>query len=79
MVCIQQDLGVPTLFVRYNPDRYDGLQLIKKQRTDYLLKLVNLFKEMESIKCNLDALYLYYDGFNGSPMINSIYVESICA
>jgi len=72
MVNISQSLGMPTIFLRYNPDEYS----VKRQRTDTLKstrhrnlikwvdKLLNLNPSEISAHGFLSVVYLYFDDFN---------------
>lgn len=65
--------GRQVLFIRYNPDKYDGTPIIdNKKRLEYLLIIINTMKELPSIGTSLGYIKLFYDGFNGAPSIQSI-------
>ena len=77
MCTIYQDLqitnhSVSLLFLRYNPDRYNGINYDTKQRLSYLYTIIKYFMEIETIGMNLGKIYLYYDGFTGNPKIQPI-------
>ncbi len=66
MVNITHSLGMPTLFVRYNPDKYKGLQLTEKKRHKVLLHWLkwSLETKPKNKKEFLRVLYICYDGFD---------------
>jgi len=61
------------LFIRYNPDKYRGLQHDEIQRVSYLHMLLIHFIELNNIGTSAGKIYLYYDGFDGQPKIQPIY------
>lgn len=55
--------GKQVLFIRYNPDKYDGLCIIdNKNCLEYLLLIINSMKELPSIGTSLGYIKLFYDG-----------------
>lgn len=80
MVNIFQALGVPTMFIRYNPDKYlsdnpkDGKSKIEGDSFDkrmFLLECwIKKFTSMSPV-APLSVGYLYFDGWNGGiyPML----------
>jgi hypothetical protein len=76
MKAIYQDIqsiksNKQVLFIRYNPDDYKGLQQNRSERHSYLYLLIKHFTEIP-INIPLGKIMLYYDGFNGSPVIEPI-------
>lgn len=57
------------LFIRYNPDFYEGPQYDTDQRLTYLYKLLNYFLDINIFGIKLGVVYLYYDGFTLPPPI----------
>lgn len=84
MIQIHNDIGLPCIFVKFNPDSYrdDGGKLIRSNlgRNRIFLQilrgLINRDPINEKIKDSLCAYYLFYDGFNGTPeMIEIDYIN----
>jgi hypothetical protein len=75
MIQIHQDIGLPCVFVRYNPDQYrdHNNNLIKSTagREKILADLVRGLSNRDPIKNpiedSLSVYYLYYDGYDGYP------------
>ena len=69
MVDIAASFCMPTLFIRYNPDKYNGLQESKNARHKTLVTTVNSYlRREECIDVNefgIAMIYLYYDGWDG--------------
>lgn len=66
---ICQAIGMPTIFIRYNPDNYKGSKLTKTKREQLLLEWVRFcMKERNSRDPFLQTIYLFYDGFNPSTI-----------
>lgn len=63
MVNISQALGMPTIFIRYNPDKYKSInQLSTLKRHETLLNWINhIMKQKLDTYCK--ALYLFYDEY----------------
>jgi len=83
MVNLSQELGMPTIFIRYNPDSYivdnkakktsDNKRLSKlKEWLDYCLS------EDYKVESYLSALYLYFDEFedDNKPIIITPFEKS---
>lgn len=64
--------GKQVLFLRYNPDKYDGIQLDDKKRLEYLLVVINSMKQLTTIGTQLAYVKLFFNGFNGSPVIQPL-------
>ena len=65
--------GQQVLFIRYNPDIFNGPHKVeKKQRLDYLCTVINSLKDLSSLGANLGFIKLFYDGFAGSPNIEAL-------
>ena len=66
MVEISQSLGLPTIFIRFNPDQYtkDGVKYdpSDNERRKHLLKVLNWCRELVP-PSYLSVIHLYYDGF----------------
>jgi hypothetical protein len=60
------------LFIRYNPDGYDGKVYSCKERQEYLYVIIMHFINMTSIEIPLAQLKLFYDGFIGNCEIQSL-------
>jgi len=69
MINISQSLGSPTLFIRFNPDKYKikdgGKMLSEKKRLDKLVEILNYYKDkgVEVFENNGFCLvcYMFYD------------------
>lgn len=58
------------LFIRYNPDNYNGgIKFKSKQRQDHLYKIIKYLLPAESIPTDLGVLYLYYNGFKDDACV----------
>lgn len=68
----QNDNNCKVLFIRYNPDHYDGVQCTSKTRLEYLNILLLHFINVTTSDYHLGVLYLYYDGFDGTPKIEKV-------
>jgi len=74
MVNISQSLGMPTIFIRYNPDEYkiDGktIDLHSRQRYGLLRQSLEYFSTISIKKLKdigfLSVIYLFYNGFDGN-------------
>ncbi len=69
--------GMDVVFIRYNPDKYkcneDKIRNPRKTtRYNKLLKLINEYKNLESLSKHLEVCYLFYDGYNGNPVFENI-------
>ncbi len=53
---IISDIGLPTLFIRYNPDLK---HVTKSKKHKKLLETLNTCLNLESLE-NLDPIYLFY-------------------
>lgn len=60
------------LFIRYNPDKYKGIQCKNKQRQDYLYTLITYLSLLNTINMKLGVIYLFYDGFDNNPQIQPL-------
>jgi hypothetical protein len=56
------------LFLRFNPDQYDGPKIDMKLRLDYLHTVIRHFEQTERLDVSCGKIYLYYDGFTGQTM-----------
>ena len=63
MINISQSLGMPTIFIRYNPDKYKSVnQAMNTKRHEILINWIkHLEKEPPDVYCK--ALYLFYDEY----------------
>lgn len=61
--------GAQVLFVRYNPDKYKGLQQSTKERHSYLYTSLCHLIKLSTIGTELAQIKLYYDKFDGKPQI----------
>jgi ribosomal protein L37E len=66
-------LNKELLFIRFNPDNYEGQNINSKQRLEYLYTLIKYFEIIDTIGVSIGKIYLYYDGFAG----NNIKIEPI--
>jgi hypothetical protein len=66
------NLSSQVLFIRFNPDKYKGLQFDLDSRYKYLCQTIHHCRLLQSINVPIGVLYLFYDGFNGSPQIQEI-------
>lgn len=58
------------LFIRYNPDKYEGPCVVdNKKRLEYLLLIINSMIQLPSIGTALGYIKLFYDDFDGNPII----------
>jgi hypothetical protein len=67
MINIGQSFGgLPTYFIRFNPDKYKGGNEIISKRHKLCGDLIQDIKNNRHTlpTCLVSALYLYYDGFN---------------
>ena len=73
MLNIYQALGMPTIFIRYNPDDFKDdknikIDISKSKRIDILLKWLkqSLLEKENPLLTNdkIKILYLFYDGYN---------------
>jgi len=84
MINISQSLGMPVIFLRYNPDTFnksqgDTKRYTKLHRKKKLLEWLNycITLKPECEKDFLRDIYLFYDGYNSSNVtINNILVYS---
>jgi len=60
------------LFIRYNPDKYKGIQYKIKQRQDYLYTLITYLLSLDTINMKLGVIYLFYDGFDNNPQAQTL-------
>lgn len=60
------------LFMRFNPDGYKGIKFNLKERYEYLHNIIMHFMNLPGIGVSLAQLKLFYDGFTGSPNIESL-------
>ena len=60
------------LFLRYNPDNYEGIQHDAISKHNYLYNLLIHFIQSNDIGTDLGVVYLFYDGFNNTPQIQTI-------
>jgi hypothetical protein len=75
MIQIHQDIGLPCVFIRYNPDQYrdhnDNLIKSTAGREKILSDLVRGLSNRDPIKNpiedSLSVYYLFYDGYDGNP------------
>ena len=76
MIQIHQDIGMDTLFIRFNPDSYinNERKRIKSytSRESKLLDLLNSLKNTEKRETSLEVIYMYYDNWGGNIEIESI-------
>jgi hypothetical protein len=78
MVNITQGLGTPCLWIRYNPDEYNGQRstIRDRHRLEFLVKTIktNLSNPPLGQKEYLRVVYLFFDGFkmNDSPVVETI-------
>lgn len=64
---ICQAIGMPTIFIRYNPDHYKGPKFTKTKREKVLAEWVSFcMKPLNRGEPFLQVVYLFYDGFNSS-------------
>lgn len=66
--------GSEVLFIRYNPDKYQGIQHSPKERHTSLHALLLNYIRITTIGTALAQIRLYYDGFNGAPETTPINV-----
>jgi len=71
MINISQTLGMPVIFVRYNPDKFKkpfkyNRRITKKYRKELLLQWLNQTSVMKPNNGDefLRVVYLFFDGFN---------------
>ena len=66
MVNVSQALGMPTRFVRYNPDAFKGARVSKAAREATLVQNVKWALEHGPRDAFCDAIYLFYDGYSAA-------------
>jgi len=71
---IAQALGMPTTFIRYNPDAYKTAGKRRDpplaERIEVLLRWINTLRPRETLPgAFLTVLYLYYDDFDTSESV----------
>jgi hypothetical protein len=74
MVNVTQSLGMPCLWVRYNPDDFKGQKASLKElhRRDLLLRVLkaSLTESPQSTQDLLRIQHLFFDGFKlGQPIV----------
>jgi hypothetical protein len=63
MINISQSLGMPTIFIRYNPDKYKSKnQMIISKKHNILIKWIKYIKKQKP-DAYCKALYLFYDDY----------------
>jgi hypothetical protein len=71
MINIAESLGMPTLFIRYNPDKYkpdqDFKQIKQQTRQKILIELLKYDKILD-FKCTIKVIYLFFDGHNNNKL-----------
>lgn len=78
MITIYHDVqlispGKQVLFLRYNPDKYQGPCIVDdKQRLEYLLTVIVSMKQLPSLGVALGYTKLFYDEFTGAPIVHSL-------
>lgn len=65
------------LFIRYNPDNYEGLQCELNAKLEYLHFLLLHFIKLEKLNTKLGVIYLFYDGYDGNPQVEPIVIDEI--
>jgi hypothetical protein len=60
------------LFIRFNPDKYDGTQYNLKDRYKYLYDILIYLLNQTTIGVQLGQLKLFYNGFNSTPNIENL-------
>jgi hypothetical protein len=78
MVNVTQSVGMPCLWIRYNPDDFKGQKasLKEQDRKDLLLRVLNESLN-ESPKTQNDVLrvkYLFFDGFKPGTVIETEHI-----
>ena len=73
MRCLYRDVqllgqGKQVLFLRFNPDPYNGPKFDLKARLQYLFILIKHFETISDIGLDCGKIYLYYDGFSGKDV-----------
>jgi hypothetical protein len=63
MVNISQSLGLQTIFLRYNPDRFEGGCVNLAKRRDSLLKWITFLKTNPPKEYFLSLVKLFFDGY----------------
>lgn len=62
---ICQAIGMPTIFIRYNPDSYKGIKLPKAKREQILVEWARFcLKPTKPDESFLRVVYLFYDNFD---------------
>lgn len=68
MINISQSLGMPTIFLRYNPDEYkvngENHNPTNTKRFKILKNWMNYFSKLDKLNGFLMAKYLFYDEFD---------------
>jgi ribosomal protein L32 len=65
-------LNSQVLFIRFNPDRYNGIKVDIKKRYEYLYNIIKHFINLIEITIPLGQLKLFYNEFNGNPSIEPL-------
>lgn len=81
MVKIYQDVqlinsGAKVLFIRYNPDKYEGASYSDSDRLSYLHMVLTHFISIDDLVLRLSKVYLYYDGFDGNPQLQPLNITT---
>jgi hypothetical protein len=74
MINISQALGIKTIFIRYNPDKFKSgkvtKELTKMQRQIKLLKVLDSMLKQDHEKLEfLSVVYLFYDNYDPTTVI----------
>jgi len=66
------DSGKEVLFIRYNPDEYEGVQMEKPAKQKYLYDIIMSLKDLPRLNIPLGKLILFYDGFDGNTNYSNL-------
>jgi len=67
MINLTGTMGVPTLFIRFNPDEYHGWKsgMRARERHDYLVQFLR--QQLREPQLETRVVRLFFDGFMGTP------------
>lgn len=79
MVNITAAMGIPTLFVRFNPDEYTGWKsgMRSRERHDYLVRFLR--QQLSEPQIETRVVHLFFDSFTGTPVFEPLDVLPVHA
>jgi hypothetical protein len=61
MVELTQLAQKPCVWLRYNPDKYNGVKMSAAKRQEELLRHIKFYQTKETLAEELKIVYLFYD------------------